>query len=159
MLALSGDGAEPGLRGRDLSPVVADAVSPERERAARSPIDLGPVLEHAAPAPRVRDAVHFTYDDHQAGTAMQEAPGQPNRIRAIRTESEKFALYFDPSGEKQSEYEMYDLDRDPDEVENLLDVRTGEPRSAAARSRKADLAEWLEGTMQEAGTAEGVPAP
>ena len=32
----------------------------------------------------VRDAVLFTYDDHQAGTAFQEAPGQPNRIRCVR---------------------------------------------------------------------------
>ena len=31
-----------------------------------------------------REHVLFTYDDHQAGTARQEAPGQPNRVRCIR---------------------------------------------------------------------------
>ena len=159
MLTLAGGGDAAGLRGRDLSPVLAAAAVPERERASRSPVDLAPVLEHPEPAPRVQDAIHFTYDDHQAGTAMQEAPGQPNRIRAIRTETEKYALYYDPNGEKTSEHEMYDLERDPDEVDNLLDVRTGVGRLPAARARKADLAERLEGTMREAGTGEGVPAP
>ena len=42
------------------------------------------VLDHPSPAPSVQDAIHFTYDDHQAATAMQDAPGQPNRIRAVR---------------------------------------------------------------------------
>ena len=29
---------------------------------------------------------------------MTEAPGQPNRIRAIRTRRTKYAFYFDPDG-------------------------------------------------------------
>ena len=57
------------LRGRDLTPILAHA-SPAMERPASA---------------SVQDAVHFTYDDHQAGTATQDAPGQPNRVRAIRT--------------------------------------------------------------------------
>ena len=44
--------------------------------------DLGPVLSGESDG--VRDTVLFTYDDHQAGTAFQDAPGQPNRIRCVR---------------------------------------------------------------------------
>ena len=115
----------PGCAGASLTPILAAKAAPERERVERSPVDLGPVLEHAAPAETVQDAIQFTYDDHQAATALTEAPGQPNRLRAIRTATHKYAFYFDPSGERPREYEMYDLERDPNEVRNLVGVRTG----------------------------------
>jgi choline-sulfatase len=86
-------------------------------------IDLGPVLRGEAQA--VREAVLFTYDDHQAGTAMQEAPGQPNRIRCIRDRRWKYAVYLDPTGRVAPEYELYDLDSDPDEAINLVDKHVG----------------------------------
>ena len=69
--------------------------------------DLGPVLRGESDA--VRDAVLFTYDDHQAGTAFQDAPGQPNRIRCVRDARWKYAVYLDPSGKVAPEYELYDL--------------------------------------------------
>ena len=47
---------------------------------------------------------------------------------------------------------MYDLARDPDERENLLDVRNGEPRRHGGGAAKADLAERLDVVMDEAGT-------
>lgn len=157
ILTLTGDGpggggAEGDLRGQDLTPVIAAAANPERDRVSRSPVDLGPVLDHPAPAPSVQDAIHFTYDDHQAGTAMMEAPGQPNRVRAIRTASAKYAFYMDPDGVAASEFEMYDLDRDPDERENLVDVRTGEARTSWARRQREGLGELLAETMRVGGT-------
>lgn len=94
----------------------------------------------------------FTYDDHQAGTAMQEAPGQPNRIRAIRTRDAKYAVYFDPSGRRGSEYELYDLDRDPNEVDNLIGVRSGLPRTASAGRLQRELAERLDEAMRDSRT-------
>ncbi len=153
MLALSGAESPRSLSGRDLTPVLAKAAAPERGALGRAPIDLAAVTEHAAPAASVRDAVHFTYDDHQAGTAMTEAPGQPNRIRAIRSPTSKYAFYFDPAGRRATEYELYDLERDPLEVNNLLDVRTGQPRDASAAALHRELAERLEGAMKECGTA------
>ena len=72
-------------KGRDLSPVLAAKAAPERERLRRAAVDLSGVTEHPAPADSVQDEIHFTYDDHQAATALQNVPGQPNRIRAIRT--------------------------------------------------------------------------
>ena len=103
-------------------------------------------------APCVRDAVHFAYDDHQAATDLTEAPGQPNRIRAIRTNSAKYALYFDPTGNRQSEYELYDLEADPLEAQNLVDVRSGQPRDGAAAALHRELKERLEVEMEECGT-------
>jgi choline-sulfatase len=160
MLSLAGrEGPVGGLRGRDLSPVIAAASDPERDRVGRSPVELSPVLEHPAPDATVQDAVHFTYDDHQAGTAMREGPGQPNRIRAIRTATEKYAVYFDPAGRVSSEYEMYDLDRDPIERENLLDVRSGFARSSADAARGAALRERLGEAVRDSGTVgPGFPA-
>jgi choline-sulfatase len=156
MLSLSGAGApDCELSGKDLTPVLADAArSAERERVASSAVDLGSVLEHPAPAPSVQGDLHFTYDDHQAGTATREAPGQPNRIRAVRTVGEKLAVYFDPNGRKTPEWEMYDLERDPNEVTNLLDVSTGMPRSFADVDLAQQLRERLDLATRAAGTSD-----
>ena len=152
-LALAGADAPADLRGRDLSPILAASAQPEGERVRGAAVDLAPVLEHPKPAPSVQDAIHFTYDDHQAGTAMQEAPGQPNRIRAIRTQDAKYALYFDPRGEHDSEYELYDFERDPLETHNVLDVRTGAPRTGGGRALHAELSERLDEAMKERRTS------
>jgi choline-sulfatase len=110
--------------------------------------DLEPVL--AGSASSVRDAVLFTYDDHQAGTAFQEAPGQPNRIRCVRDARWKYAVYLDPRGRVGSEYELYDLEADPVEAVNLVDKSSGLPLTAAARAElprlEAKLAELCEAT-------------
>ncbi len=131
LLTLAGREVPDDLRGRDLTPILAHA-SPAMERPASA---------------SVRDAVHFTYDDHQAGTATQDAPGQPNRVRAIRTRDAKYAVYFDPAGRAGSEYELYDLDDDPLEVRNLLDVRSGRPLSRRAGVLRRELAEQLRAEM------------
>ena len=132
---------------------MAASANPDAELAQRAEVALSHVLDHPSPAPSVQDAIHFTYDDHQAATAMQDAPGQPNRIRAIRTRGAKYAFYFDPEGREQTEYELYDLGRDPLEVENLLGVRTGEPCSVAAGALHAELSERLDQAMAECRTA------
>src|SRR3954464_9771764 len=113
-------------KGRDLAPIIAGHAKPPNERLRRTGVDLGPVASHSAPSDSVQDEIHFTYDDHQAATALQDVPGQPNRIRAVRTADAKFALYFDPAGKRPPEYEMYDLDRDPNESRNLVDRDTGD---------------------------------
>jgi len=158
MLSLAGGERVPELRGHDLSPVIAAAADPEAERVSRSPVDLSSVLDHDAPAASVQDSIHFTYDDHQAGTAMVEAPGQPNRVRAVRTATAKHALYLDPAGTAATEYEMYDLERDPDERENLLGVRSGLARTPDARRLAGELSERLNVAMDQLGTDPAEPA-
>jgi arylsulfatase A-like enzyme len=150
--AKGGGEADLSLRGHSLAPILAAKAAPERERLGRSPVDLTPVVEHAAPAASVQDAIQFTYDDHQAATALTEAPGQPNRLRAIRTGRHKYAFYFDPDGERPREYEMYDLERDPDEVRNLVGVRTGTVIDPADAPIHDELVETLGEAMNEAGT-------
>ncbi|HEY7266235.1 MAG TPA: sulfatase/phosphatase domain-containing protein, partial [Solirubrobacterales bacterium] len=159
MLEMGGIEAPDGLRGRDQTPVLADAASPEREPLGLSKVDLSPVAEHAEPASSVRDHVHFTYDDHQAGTAMTEAPGQPNRIRAIRTPEAKYAFYFDPEGRRRTEYELYDLERDPLEVDNQLGVRSGAPRNRAAGALHRELSERLQEVMEACRTTPATYRP
>jgi choline-sulfatase len=152
LCGVDSEGDRIGLRGRDLAPVLARHAEPQRERLRRSPVDLSPVVDLPAPAESVREDVHFTYDDHQAGTATQEAPGQPNRIRAIRTATMKYAVYYDPAGRTSPEYELYDLERDPAESRNLLDARSGEPINSRPASAPDELTERLSEAMKESAT-------
>jgi choline-sulfatase len=158
MAGLAGAAAPAGAQGADLGPLLARHASPEREALARSAIDFRAVLEHPAPAAAVRDSLHFTYDDHQAATARAEAPGQPNRVRCIRDSRMKYAVYLDPDGREAAEYEMYDLERDPEERLNLLDHRSGEPRQASDRAARDRLAEALRAQMAELGTSHLAPS-
>jgi len=105
-------------------------------------LDLGPILTGAGDS--VRDAVLFTYDDHQAGTAFQDVSGQPNRIRCVRDTRWKYAVYLDPAGRTPPEYELYDLESDPHEALNLVDKHTGRGRTVAAERERRRLHRRLE---------------
>jgi choline-sulfatase len=120
-------------------------------------IDLGPVLRGERDA--VRDAVLFTYDDHQAGTFQQEAPGQPNRIRCVRDARWKYAIYVDPTGHTASEYELYDLESDPDEALNLVHKRGGRGRNAQASREAVRLHGLLVAACAEAGVTGTLRVP
>ena len=115
--------------------------------------DLGPVLRDEIDD--VREAVLFTYDDHQAGTALGEAPGQPNRIRCVRDQHWKYAVYLDPAGRAGPEYELYDLAADPDEALNLVDKCTGRGKTRRAERERARL----HGLLADACTASGTVTP
>ena len=137
-------GASPNgeMRGKDLTPVVAEHAGGEHEW-----------LRGVSPAPSVHECFHFTYDDHQAGTAMRNVTGQPNRLRAVGDGRWKYGLYFDPAGNSASEYELYDLERDPDEMENLVDYRTGEVLDPAHHGALQQMRERLRVAMHDSGTA------
>jgi choline-sulfatase len=139
-----GTGASPdgALDGVDLCGVLGRHARAEREALRAAGVDFAGVLE-VRPEESAREHVLFTYDDHQAATAQQEAPGQPNRIRCIRDRRWKYAVYLDPRGEVAPEHELYDLDADPNEVRNLLDKRTGSARTPSAAREKERLQEAL----------------
>ncbi len=114
--------------------------------------DLGPIARGEREG--VRDAVLFTYDDHQAGTAFQNVSGQPNRIRCVRDSRWKYAVYLDPSGHTPPEFELYDLESDPDEALNLVGKHTGRGRTRAAEQELERLRHVLEHACADSGTVQ-----
>jgi choline-sulfatase len=136
----------------DLVPTLLGLSGSPGDPAAFDGLDLGPIL--AGDASSVRDAVLFTYDDHQAGTAFQDVPGQPNRIRCLRDARWKYAIYLDPTGGEAPEYELYDLDSDPIEAVNLVDKGSGRAVSPEAEGERRRLHERLGRACAEAGVVE-----
>ena len=126
----------------DLVPTLLGLTQQPGDPARFDGHDLGPLLRGERDA--VRDAVLFTYDDHQAGTAFQDVSGQPNRIRCVRDARWKYAAYLDPSGKTAPEFELYDLESDPDEARNLVDKHTGRGRADEAERERRRLHERLD---------------
>jgi choline-sulfatase len=133
----------------DVVPTLLGLSGTPGDPAAFDGHDLGPIL--AGDASSVRDAVLFTYDDHQAGTAFQDVPGQPNRIRCVRDARWKYAIYLDPTGAEAPEYELYDLESDPIEAVNLVDKSSGRAVSDEAERERGRLHERLGRACAEAG--------
>ena len=91
----------PTLRGVDLTPIIQDAVK-----------------HHTNPTATVQDEVLFTFDDVNPGVSYGLVQ-QPCQIRCLRQNRWKIAMYFDPNGTQPSVYELYDLQNDPLEKNNL----------------------------------------
>jgi choline-sulfatase len=164
-LVVSHPGLFPEARSSDALVSLVDLVptmlglsgQPVDDDGAFDGLDLGPVLKGDADA--VRDAILFTYDDHQAGTALADAPGQPNRIRCIRDTRWKYAIYLDPSGEAGPEYELYDLLTDPDEATNLVNKHDGRGLTFETAREVSRLHTLLERACAKAGVPLATPFP
>lgn len=124
-----------GFRGRDLSPIIRGAA------------------EHPGrPAKPVQESVMFTTDETMGsrdnGTAGSATIKQPAHIRCLREADWKFAMYFDPAGGAEPEYELYDLRADPEELRNM-----GAPDAPWYDAAKvAEMQEKLAARMAETGT-------
>ena len=145
------DGGGAGLRGRDLSPVLARHADPGREALAAAPVDLERDRRHPSPADSVQEAVHFTFDDHQAGTATREAPGQPNRVRAVRTASHKYAIYVDPAAGRRPSTSCTTSSATPTRRATSWVSPSGEARSSGDRARSTSCASGCEARLRAAG--------
>jgi choline-sulfatase len=89
----------------------------------------------------LQSSILFTFDDIRAsnGNVKQVVAG-PDRIRCIREQRWKYAHYFKADSSYPDEYEMYDLEQDPTEMENFGNPnhpRYNDPVIAKERDRLA----------------------
>lgn len=122
------------FKGRDLTPIIADAI--------QNPTNV---------TASVQDSILFTYDDDNPGAPNpQKFVHQPNHIRCIRDNRYKFVVYFDPCGNKDPQYELYDLLNDPQELHNMA-----HPKNAGYYNPTlmAEMQAKLVAKMAETGTS------
>lgn len=105
----------------DLLPTLASLV--EAPKAARNPdwsgVDYSDHVLRRKGRKRTQKRTVFTFDDWQGGQAKGPYVPAPNRIVAVREKRWKLAKYYDASGERKTQWEMYDLKKDPYERRNL----------------------------------------
>ena len=140
-----------------------DADDRRRRRArargggARRGRPRGRSLDHPAPAPSVQDAIHFTYDDHQAGDrdagrarAAEPRPRDPHARREVRA----LLRPERPGAERVRALRPRARSaRDPTTWSASATARRAGTGRVALR---AELAERLDQAMAESGTAAGI---
>lgn len=147
----------PPLPGVDLAPLITGAETQVREAdgSHRKGVLFITDDEITAPLPFERDT-HNVHSQKQfevynamvrsvqtgadgKGPVPNLAPSsvrQPNHVRCVRTKEYKFARYFDPSGTETDQWEMYDLNADPNETTNLMQVNTNPPTAKDSKMQK-----------------------
>ncbi len=103
----------------DLVPTLASLFgAPASARAKWQGVDYSKLITNPK-TKAVQDYVIFTYDDYQSGQPKGPYVPGANHISSIREQRWKLARYYDPLGVAKAEFEMYDLQRDPNEKVNL----------------------------------------
>jgi arylsulfatase A-like enzyme len=127
----------------DIVPTLATVGGvPEPQQYGFKGHDLTPILSN--PQASVQDVLHFSYEDDAFPVEGADC------IRAIVEPDWKYAVYYDPFTGSPTEYEMYDLTRDPLEMTNLAHAAHSTPASDLERAR---LHHRLSEVMKVNGTA------
>jgi arylsulfatase A-like enzyme len=101
----------------DIMPTIASLVNIKNPARSLQGTNLVPIMEDNT---AVQDSIMFTFDDTKASSAdVASAVLAANRIRCIRTKEWKYAYYFHALGSYPTEYELYNLKEDPNEMHNL----------------------------------------
>lgn len=112
----------------DVLPTLATIAGvPEPQQYGFKGRDLAPILSD--PKASVQDVLHFTYEDDVFPVKGADC------IRAIVEQDWKYAVYYDPFTGAPTEYELYDLTRDPLEMSNLAHRTHRTPASDVERAR------------------------
>jgi arylsulfatase A-like enzyme len=119
----------------DLLPTLANLIGAPTPARAWQGVDYSTLILDADAAP-VQEEVVFTYDDLRCAQNIAQLALPPNRIIALREERYKLARYYDGAGNAPDQWELYDLDTDPEERLNLAAPGfTASPEQTATRAR------------------------
>jgi choline-sulfatase len=103
----------------DLLPTLAGLVgAPASARANWAGRDYSQRVLGTSTKP-VANSIVFTFDDTQAGQARGPYVPPPGNVVSVRERRWKIAEYFDPNAKAPSQWELYDLEEDPNEAINL----------------------------------------
>ncbi|NGX58142.1 MAG: Choline-sulfatase [Chlamydiae bacterium] len=97
----------------DLIPTISDLIGFSYDHSDFQGISQKPVI--LGQKESVRDSIVFAYDD--VYLLPKDTPS--SHIRCLRYQNWTYAIYFSPNG-TGFEYELYDLDKDPGQLNNLL---------------------------------------
>ncbi|MDF1697355.1 MAG: sulfatase-like hydrolase/transferase [Saprospiraceae bacterium] len=132
----------------DIMPTVAHLANVKRPSKSLLGRNLTPIMVNDTP---VQEEILFTFDDTKASSADRpSAVLAANRIRCIRTKKWKYAYYFHALGSYPTEYELYNLEDDPNEMKNLAN----KPRYKARVKIMAKKLEELEKRLLKSNTRE-----
>jgi arylsulfatase A-like enzyme len=121
----------------DLFPTLAELGGVPHFSSYGKGVSVVPVIKD--PSASVQDSILFAYDD--VFFLPPDIPG--GHIRAIREGEWSYAVYFSKDG-KHVEYEMYDLSKDPGQLDNLLYGKVSPQMAAKAQELHAKLKEKID---------------
>lgn len=103
----------------DMVPTIANLVGVSNlDQYIFKGTNMAPLIQNPASTPPQTELL-FTYDDIRCGQCADQVIPPPNRLRAIFTSRYKYCRYFDGDGVVPDQFDMYDLENDPFEMENI----------------------------------------
>jgi arylsulfatase A-like enzyme len=119
----------------DIAPTLLDlaGVAAPKAMHGRSIVPLVWSPRDPASHPKWRDAWYYSYYE------FPDVSHNVNRHRGVRTTTMKFIHYYDPPFKFKEEYELYDLEHDPEERVNLIGRPGNQPRIRDMQKKMDEL--------------------